>query len=58
MNKAIRDGMPRVSADISDELNKRLKEHIIRKSGMLRGGQSEFIAKAIEMALDAEEIKA
>jgi metal-responsive CopG/Arc/MetJ family transcriptional regulator len=50
--------MPRVSADISDELNKRLKEHIIRKSGMLRGGQSEFIAKAIEMALDAEEGKA
>ena len=58
MRKAIKCDMPRVSADISDELNKRLKEHIIRKSGMLRGGQSEFIAKAIEMALDAEEAKA
>ena len=57
MRKAIKRDMPRVSADISDELNKRLKEHIIRKSGMLRGGQSEFIAKAIERALDAEEAK-
>jgi metal-responsive CopG/Arc/MetJ family transcriptional regulator len=49
--------MPRVSADISDELNRRLKQYIITHSGKLRGGQSEFIAKAIEMALDAEETK-
>ena len=58
MRMLIRSYMPRVSADISDELNKRLKQHIITHSGKLRGGQSEFIAKAIEMALDAEEAKA
>ncbi len=57
MYKNKEKSMPRVSADISDELNARLKQYVIKKSGMLRGGQSEFIAKAIERALDAEEIK-
>ena len=47
--------MPRVSADISDELNARLKQYVIKKSGMLRGGQSEIIAKAIEKYLDSVE---
>ena len=47
--------MPRVSADISDELNARLKQYVIKKSGMLRGGQSEIIGKAIEKYLDSVE---
>jgi metal-responsive CopG/Arc/MetJ family transcriptional regulator len=49
--------MPRVSADISDELNARLKRYIIMKTGMLRGGQSEIIAEAIKRYLDAEGAK-
>ena len=50
----IKYSMPRVSADISDQLNQRLKEYVVKKRGMLRGGQSEIIAQAIEKFLDME----
>jgi hypothetical protein len=55
MHKNRKKAMPRVSADISDELNARLKQYVIKKSGMLRGGQSEIIGKAIEKYLDSVE---
>ena len=55
MRKKEEETMPRVSADISDELNARLKRYVIQKSGMLRGGQSEIIGEAIEEYLDRKE---
>jgi hypothetical protein len=55
MCKSEEKTMPRVSADISDELNARLKQYVIKKSGMLRGGQSEIIGEAIEEYLDRKE---
>jgi len=57
MRKSKEKDMSRVSADISNELNARLKAFVIKKSGMLRGGQSDIIAEAISQYLDREEKK-
>jgi hypothetical protein len=48
--------MPKVSAEISLEVNQRLKEYIVKTKGTLRGSQSGVIAEAIEEYLDLHEI--
>jgi predicted transcriptional regulator len=44
--------MPKVSAEISPEINQRLKEFIVKTKGTLRGSQSEVIAEAIKEYLE------
>jgi hypothetical protein len=44
--------MPKVSADISPEINQKLKEYIVKTRGTLRGSQSIVIAEAIAEYLD------
>jgi hypothetical protein len=44
--------MPKVSADISLEVNQKLKEYIVKTKGTLRGSQSAVIAEAIAEYLD------
>lgn len=46
--------MKRVGTLITDELDRRLKAYVIRKTGSLHG-QGEIIAKAIEEYLDRHE---
>ncbi len=48
----LRAYMPRVSADISKELNQKLKEYIVKTKGTLRGSQGEVIAEAIKEFLE------
>jgi len=50
--------MVRVQSDIDEDLNLRLKTYILHQSGKLKGGQSEFIAQAIEHELDRLEKEA
>ncbi len=44
--------MPKVSAEISPEINQKLKEYVVKTKGTLRGSQSGIIAEAIEEYLD------
>ncbi len=44
--------MPKVSTEISPELNQKLKEYVVKTKGSLRGGQAEIIAEAIEEYLE------
>jgi hypothetical protein len=48
--------MPKVSADISMELNQKLKEYIVKTKGTLRGSQSNVIADAIAEYLDRHAV--
>ena len=47
--------MPKVSAEISPEVNQRLKEYIVKTKGTLRGSQSGVITEAIEEFLERHE---
>jgi hypothetical protein len=47
--------MPKVSAEISLEINQRLKEYIVKTKGTLRGSQSGVIADAIKEYLEHHE---
>lgn len=44
--------MPKVSADISAELNQKLKEYVVKTKGTLRGSQGAVIAEAIREYLE------
>ena len=48
--------MPKVSAEISPEINQKLKEYIVKTRGTLRGSQSEVIADAIKEYLENHAI--
>jgi len=48
--------MPKVSAEISPEINQKLKEYIVKTRGTLRGSQSEVIADAIKEYLEHHAI--
>lgn len=49
--------MPKVSAEITPELNQKLKEYIVKTKGSLRGGQAEVIKEAIEEYLERHASK-
>lgn len=49
--------MPKVSTEITPELNQKLKEYIVKTKGSLRGGQAEVIAEAIEEYLERHSNK-
>jgi hypothetical protein len=44
--------MPKVSAEITPELNQKLKEYIVKTKGTLRGAQGLVIAEAIKEYLE------
>jgi len=44
--------MPKVSAEISQEINQKLKEYVVKTKGTLRGSQSGVIADAIKEYLE------
>jgi predicted transcriptional regulator len=44
--------MPKVSAELSPEINQKLKEYIVKTKGTLRGSQSTVIAEAIKEFLE------
>ena len=48
----LRSYMPKVSAEISPELNQKLKEYVVKTRGTLRGSQGTVIAEAIKEFLD------
>ncbi len=48
--------MPRVSADLTPEVNQKLKEYIVKTKGTLRGSQSEVIASAIKEYLERHAV--
>ncbi len=47
-----RSYMPKVSADITPELNQKLKEYVVKTRGTLRGSQGAVIAEAIKEYLE------
>ena len=50
--------MPRVTADISEELNARLKSLVLAESGKLRGDQGKLLVELLEEGISRREKKA
>jgi len=44
--------MPKVSTELSPEINQKLKEYVVKTKGTLRGSQSIVIAEAIKEFLE------